>query len=69
MKQCIIGNLPTLDYTGEESLNTITANLLFAGRDRKKIIVTSCSASEGKSYMVMHIASGSVWWTRICAVP
>ena len=69
MKQCVIGNLPTLDYTGEESLNTITANLLFAGRDRKKIIVTSCSASEGKSHMVMHIARNLAQrGKRVCMV-
>jgi len=69
VKQCVIGNLPPLDYTGEESLNTITANLLFAGRDKKKIIVTSCSASEGKSHTVMHIAQNLAGrGKRVCVV-
>ncbi|MBQ9007878.1 MAG: CpsD/CapB family tyrosine-protein kinase [Clostridia bacterium] len=69
MKQCIIGNLSPLDYTGEESLNTICANLLFAGRDKKVFIVTSCTASEGKSHTVMHIARNlAERGRRICIV-
>lgn len=45
-----------LNYSGNEALNTICSNLNFAGRNIKKIVVTSCNAGEGKSYMTMQIA-------------
>ncbi len=51
-----IGNLAPLDYAGAEAMNTICANLLFAGRGIKKIIVTSCEPGDGKSYMTLQIA-------------
>lgn len=56
MKKAAIGYIETLDYSGNEALNTICSNLSFAGRDLKKIVMTSCSAGEGKSYMTMQIA-------------
>ena len=43
-----------LDYSGNESVNTVATNLFFAGRNMKKIIFTSCTASEGKSFLAMH---------------
>ena len=49
MKTCTIGYLPELDYSGTEALNTICSNLLFAGQNMKKIVMTSCSAGDGKS--------------------
>lgn len=44
-----------MDYSGTEALNTICSNLTFSGRDLKKIVVTSCTAGEGKSFLTMHI--------------
>ena len=56
MKKAAIGYFEALDYSGNEALNTVCSNLSFAGRDLKKIVVTSCNAGDGKSYMTMQIA-------------
>ena len=45
-----------LDYAGTEALNTICANLSFAGKNMKKIVMTSCNAGDGKSYLTLRIA-------------
>lgn len=55
MKQVKIGHLAPLDYAGTEALNSICTNLTFAGRDLKKILLTSNDQSDGKSWMSMHI--------------
>ncbi|MBQ3080667.1 MAG: CpsD/CapB family tyrosine-protein kinase [Clostridia bacterium] len=57
MKTATVGQSLTLNYSGNEALNTICSNLNFAGRNIKKIVITSCNAGEGKSYMTMQIAS------------
>jgi len=56
VKRASISNLEEMDYSGTEALNTICSNLIFAGRDVKKIVMTSCTAGEGKSFLTMHIA-------------
>ena len=56
MKKAEIHNLKAMDYTGTEALNTICSNLSFAGKNLKKIVFTSCSASDGKSFMTIQIA-------------
>lgn len=56
MKQATIGRTDVLDYSGNEAMNAICSNLSFARRDVKKIVFTSCSASEGKTYLTMQIA-------------
>lgn len=56
MKQAVIHNLKVMDYVGTEALNTICSNLSFAGKNLKKIVFTSCSASDGKSFLTMQIA-------------
>ena len=56
MKKATIVHIETMDYSGNEALNTICSNLTFAGRTFKKIVFTSCSAGEGKSYLTMQIA-------------
>ena len=55
MKQATITNLEEMDYSGTEALNTICSNLTFSGRDLKKIVMTSCTAGEGKSFLTIHI--------------
>ena len=55
MKKAVIGRLDTPDYTGAEALNTICSNLSFAGKNLKKIIFTSCTEHEGKSFITMQI--------------
>ena len=41
----------SLDYAGTEAINTICSNLTFSGRNIKKIVVTSCEANDGKSFV------------------
>ena len=40
-----------LDYTADEALNTLCTNLTFAGEGIRRIMMTSCHASEGKSFI------------------
>lgn len=56
MKQVSINQIVDLDYSGTEALNSICTNLTFAGRNLKKILITSNDPSDGKSWMTMHIA-------------
>ncbi len=55
MRQAVVNKLDPLDYASTEALNTVCTNLTFTGRDMKKIVFTSNTMSEGKSYMVMQI--------------
>ena len=55
VKRAEFTNLEELDYSGTEALNTICSNLIYSGRDLKKIVITSCMAGEGKSFMTIHI--------------
>ena len=48
MKKAIIHQHYPLDYAGEEALNSICTNLAFIGTDKRKIVITSNSQSEGK---------------------
>ena len=57
MKKTEIHNLKALDYMGTEALNTICSNLSFAGKNLKKIVFTSCAASDGKSFLTLQIAA------------
>lgn len=57
MKNAVIHSIKELDYMGTEALNTICSNLSFAGRNLKRIVFTSCSSSEGKSFLTMQIAN------------
>ena len=54
MKQLKITKFPALDYAGNEAFNTLSTNLSFAGASVKKIMITSCHAAEGKSYLSMN---------------
>ena len=38
-----------------DSFNTLSTNLSFAGASVKKIMITSCHAAEGKSYLSMNL--------------
>ena len=55
MKKLKITKFPALDYAGNEAFNTLSTNLSFAGANVKKIMITSCHASEGKSYLSMNL--------------
>ena len=51
MQKAIINGNLTLDYAGNEALNTICSNLMFAGKNIKKIVITSCEPNDGKSFV------------------
>lgn len=48
-------NFPPLSYAGTEAINTLCTNLTFSGDGVKRIMVTSCHASEGKTMISMNI--------------
>lgn len=53
LKATIKGEL-TLDYAGNEAMNTICSNLTFAGKNIKKIVITSCEPNDGKSFVAIQ---------------
>ena len=53
----IRGNL-AMDYQGSESINTVCASMTFVGANVRKVIITSCSPDEGKTFTAMQIAIG-----------
>ncbi len=55
MKSLSINLFPPLSYAGAEAVNMLCTNLSFSGENVKKIMLTSCHASEGKSYLSMNI--------------
>ena len=55
MKSLELTRFAGLDYSCNEALNTLCTNLSFAGSDVKKIMLTSCHAQEGKSFLSMAL--------------
>ena len=55
MKRMSITNFPPANYAANEAINTLCTNLSFVGKKIKKIMITSCHAGEGKSYVSMHL--------------
>lgn len=55
MKRMELTRFAPLDYAGAEALNTLCTNLSFCGSSVKKIMITSCHAAEGKSYLTMNL--------------
>ncbi len=55
MKKATIGKPISLDFMGDESINAICSNVLFAGRNIQKILVTSVNSAEGKSFMAQQM--------------
>ncbi len=51
------GNL-ALDYAGEEAINAICSGITFAGKNMKRVLITSCGANEGKTFTALQIAIG-----------
>ena len=50
-----IGRFPPLSYACGEAINTLCTNLSFSGENLKRIMITSCHAAEGKSFLSMNI--------------
>lgn len=55
MKTLNIRQFPPLSYACNEAVNTLCTNISFAGTDVKKIMITSCHAAEGKTFLSMNI--------------
>ena len=55
MNRAKITKLRENDYASTEALNQICSNFIFAGQEYKKVLLTSCIASEGKSFMSIQI--------------
>ena len=46
----------SLDYAGNESINTICSGIVFSGKNLKRIAVTSYEPNNGKTFIAMRIA-------------
>ena len=55
MNSLELKKFPALSYTVQEALNTLCTNLAFSGDVKKMIMVTSCYAGEGKSFISMNL--------------
>ena len=47
----------SLDYAGDEAINTICSGILFAGKAARRIAITSHEANNGKSFLTIRIAA------------
>lgn len=56
MKTLEMTRFPTLDYASAEAINSLCTNLTFCGEDVKSIMMTSCRAGEGKTFLAMNVA-------------
>ena len=56
MNRININSFPELSYATAEAINTLCTNLTFTGDQFRKVMLTSCHASEGKSFLTMNIA-------------
>ena len=55
MKRIEIGNLPHLEFSCSEAMNTLATNLSFCGENIKTVLLTSRYAYEGKSFVAMNL--------------
>lgn len=55
MNNATIEQPGNLDFIANEAINTICSNLFFAGRNLKKILITSFSATAGKSFVAQQM--------------
>ena len=45
-----------LDYAGNESINTICSSIMFAGKNLRRIAITSYDSDNGKTFLAIRIA-------------
>ena len=55
MNSVDISHFPPPSYACSEAINMLCTNLSFSGENVKRVMITSCHASEGKSYLSMNI--------------
>lgn len=56
MKKLIASNSFSLEYATREALNRLRVNIGFCGKEYKKIIITSSTPNEGKSFISTNLA-------------
>lgn len=56
MQEVVLKNL-TKDYRSNEAYKTLRTNIEFSGADKKVLVLTSCTPSEGKSTVSMSLAA------------
>lgn len=55
MRAMVLGNISKLDYACTEAINTLATNLIFSGSQYKIVMMTSCVANEGKSFVTFNL--------------
>ncbi len=55
MKKLVLNNFRELSYSVEEALNRLQINFGFCGADNKKVIITSSTPDEGKSFVAVNL--------------
>ena len=55
MNRLELTRFPKLDYACKEAVNTLCTNLTFMGKNKKTIMITSCQAHEGKSFLSLCV--------------
>ena len=55
MNKIEISRFPALSFPCAEAVNMLCTNLSFSGENVKRIMITSCHASEGKSFLSMNV--------------
>ncbi len=55
MKKLLLSNFSELPYNVEEALNRLRVNFGFIGTEYKKIIITSSTPNEGKSFVAFNL--------------
>ena len=55
MKSLAITRFDALDYACNEALNTLCTNLTYAGSNIKRVMITSCMAADGKSFLSINM--------------
>lgn len=56
MKTMELRSIPKLDYAVNEAINSLASNIIFSGSQFHTIMLTSCEASEGKSFISFQLA-------------
>lgn len=55
MIEMVLHRFGELEYSANEAINTLAANLFFVGGSMKSILVTSCHPQEGKSFVTVNL--------------
>lgn len=55
MRTLTLNNMGTLPYGAEEALNRLRVNFGFCGKEYKKVIITSSTPDEGKSFVAAQL--------------